>query len=61
MTIPDTEGFLDAGSCLPCTPEEERETVTALTREADENVNDGDLRYLISQRSVRRFLRCFSP
>ncbi|GJN20354.1 hypothetical protein PR202_gb07724 [Eleusine coracana subsp. coracana] len=49
MTIPSTEGFLHGESYLPCTPEEERDTVQALTREADENVKDGDLRYLVSQ------------
>uniref|UniRef100_A0A452Y8G1 Uncharacterized protein n=1 Tax=Aegilops tauschii subsp. strangulata TaxID=200361 RepID=A0A452Y8G1_AEGTS len=50
MTIPSAEGFLPAASCLPCTAEEERAAVDALTREADANVKDGDLRYLISQR-----------
>jgi len=49
MTIPSAEGFLQASSCLPCTAEEERELVDALTREAEENVKDGDLRYLVSQ------------
>ncbi|EMS62403.1 Ubiquitin carboxyl-terminal hydrolase 10 [Triticum urartu] len=49
MTIPSAEGFLPAASCLPCTAEEERATVDALTREADANVKNGDLRYLISQ------------
>ena len=52
MTIPSAEGFLQASSCLPCTAEEERELVRALTREAEENVKDGDLRYLVSKRSV---------
>ncbi|KAJ1257328.1 hypothetical protein BS78_K096800 [Paspalum vaginatum] len=49
MTIPSAEGFLQASSCLPCTAEEEREVVTALTREAEENVKDEDLRFLVSQ------------
>ncbi|KAG2549741.1 hypothetical protein PVAP13_9KG261500 [Panicum virgatum] len=49
MTIPSAEGFLQASSCLPCTAEEERELVRALTREAEENVKDGDLRYLVSK------------
>lgn len=49
MAIPSAEGFLQASSCLPCTAEEEREVVAALTREAEENVKDGDLRYLVSQ------------
>ncbi|KAF8646117.1 hypothetical protein HU200_065963 [Digitaria exilis] len=48
MTISSAEGFLQATSCLPCTAEEERELVAALTREAEENVRDGDLRYLVS-------------
>uniref|UniRef100_A0A0E0EW13 Ubiquitin carboxyl-terminal hydrolase n=1 Tax=Oryza meridionalis TaxID=40149 RepID=A0A0E0EW13_9ORYZ len=48
MTIPSAEGFLHAASCLPCTAEEERDLVVALTREAEENVKDGDLRYLVS-------------
>lgn len=50
MTIPSAEGLLQASSCLPCTPEQEREIVTKLAREAEENVKDGDLRYLVSQR-----------
>jgi len=62
MTIPSAEGFLQASSCLPCTAEEEREVVAALTREAEENVKDGDLRYLVSQRSVPSdFTRYPSP
>ena len=52
MTIPSAEGFLQASSCLPCTVTEEREVVDALTREAEKNVKHGDLRYLVSQRSV---------
>ena len=52
MTIPSAEGFLQASSCLPCTAAEEREVVDALTREAEKNVKHGDLRYLVSQRSV---------
>jgi hypothetical protein len=50
MTIPSAEGFLPAASCLPCTAEEERAAVEALTRDAEANVKDGDLRYLVSQR-----------
>ncbi|KAK1694163.1 hypothetical protein QYE76_010860 [Lolium multiflorum] len=49
MTIPSAEGFLPAASCLPCTAEEERAAVEALTRDAEANVKDGDLRYLVSQ------------
>ena len=52
MTIPSAEGFLQASSCLPGTATEEREVVDALTREAEKNVKHGDLRYLVSQRSV---------
>ncbi|KAF6983219.1 hypothetical protein CFC21_001467 [Triticum aestivum] len=66
MTIPSAEGFLPAASCLPCTAEEERATVDALTREADANVKDGDLRYLISQRykggpEISRKVICEDP
>ncbi|XP_072954131.1 ubiquitin carboxyl-terminal hydrolase 9-like isoform X1 [Typha angustifolia] len=50
MTIPNSEDFLSAGSCLPCTPEEEKETISELMREAEDNVKDGDLYYLISYR-----------
>ncbi|CAM0957127.1 unnamed protein product [Alopecurus aequalis] len=49
MTIPSAEGFLPAASCLPCTGEEERAAVEALTLDAEANVKDGDLRYLVSQ------------
>ncbi|XP_078151935.1 ubiquitin carboxyl-terminal hydrolase 9-like [Carex rostrata] len=48
MTIPNSEGFLSAASCLPCTPEEEKEIVVGLIKEADSNMKDGDLYYLIS-------------
>ncbi|PKA60058.1 Ubiquitin carboxyl-terminal hydrolase 10 [Apostasia shenzhenica] len=48
MTIPDSDGLLSPESCLPCTPEEERETIEELTREGDANLKDGDLFYLIS-------------
>ncbi|OEL16929.1 Ubiquitin carboxyl-terminal hydrolase 9 [Dichanthelium oligosanthes] len=49
MTIPSAEGFVQASSCLPYTAEGEREIVAVFTREAEENVKDGDLRYLVSQ------------
>jgi hypothetical protein len=49
MTISSAEGFLPAASCLPCTAEEERAAVDALTRDAEASVKDGDLRYLVSQ------------
>ncbi|KAJ1689237.1 hypothetical protein LUZ63_013392 [Rhynchospora breviuscula] len=48
MTIPNSEGFLSDASCLPCTPEEEKETVSGLIKEADANMKDGDLYYLVS-------------
>ncbi|XP_020093909.1 ubiquitin carboxyl-terminal hydrolase 9-like isoform X1 [Ananas comosus] len=50
MTIPSSEGFLAEGSCLPCTPEEEKDIVARLKREAEDNLKDGDLFYLISSR-----------
>jgi hypothetical protein len=52
MTIPNSEGFLSGASCLPCTPDEEKEIVSSLIREADSNMKDGDLYYLISHRSI---------
>jgi hypothetical protein len=56
MTIPNSEGFLSEASCLPCTPEEEKEIVSSLIREADSNMKDGDLYYLISHRSISLIL-----
>lgn len=50
MTIPNTEGFSPAENSLPCTPEEEKETVSELTRAADSNLKDGDLFFVISAR-----------
>ncbi|XP_073102323.1 ubiquitin carboxyl-terminal hydrolase 10-like [Elaeis guineensis] len=50
MTIPNSEDFLSAGSCLPCTPEEEKDTILELTRAAEANQKEGDLYYVVSQR-----------
>ncbi|XP_010908130.1 ubiquitin carboxyl-terminal hydrolase 9 [Elaeis guineensis] len=50
MTIPNSEGFLSAGSCLPCTPEEEKEIILELTRAAEANQKEGDLYYVVSLR-----------
>ncbi|XP_008811872.2 ubiquitin carboxyl-terminal hydrolase 9-like [Phoenix dactylifera] len=50
MTIANSEGFLSVGSCLPCTPEEEKEIVLELTRVAEANQKEGDLYYVVSQR-----------
>ncbi|KAJ6832182.1 ubiquitin carboxyl-terminal hydrolase 9-like [Iris pallida] len=50
MTIQNTEGFSPAENSLPCTPEEEKETVLELTRAADSNLKDGDLFFLVSAR-----------
>ncbi|KAG8088141.1 hypothetical protein GUJ93_ZPchr0010g8575 [Zizania palustris] len=64
MTIPSAEGFLETASCLPCTAEEERDLVAALTREAEENVKDGDLRYLVSHSwwvNWQRYVGLISP
>ncbi|KAL0904858.1 hypothetical protein M5K25_027016 [Dendrobium thyrsiflorum] len=50
MTIPTSGGLLSLESCLPCTPEEERETIMELTREAEANMKEGDSVYVISAR-----------
>ncbi|KAJ3682554.1 hypothetical protein LUZ60_015127 [Juncus effusus] len=47
MTIPNSEGFLSS-SCLPCTPEEEKEIVSGLIKHADDNIKEDDLYSLIS-------------
>lgn len=50
MTIPNSDGFFPAASCLPCTPEEEKETIKKLLRTSEASIKEGDLNYLISQR-----------
>ncbi|XP_020575146.1 ubiquitin carboxyl-terminal hydrolase 9-like [Phalaenopsis equestris] len=50
MTIMNSGDLLSLESCLPCTPEEERETIMELTREAEANLKEGDSAYVISAR-----------
>ncbi|KAK8915991.1 Ubiquitin carboxyl-terminal hydrolase 9 [Platanthera zijinensis] len=54
MTIPNSEGLLSLESCLPCTPEEEREKIKELTRDSD-NLKEGDTLYVISARWWRNW------
>ncbi|KAF5734940.1 Ubiquitin carboxyl-terminal hydrolase 10 [Tripterygium wilfordii] len=60
MTIPDSMFMLEnAGSCLPCTPEEELKIVTDLTNKAESHLKEGDLHYVVSKRwfsSWRRYV-----
>lgn len=52
MTIPDLEPMADIGVCdFPCTTEEERRVVTELTNEAEANLKEGNLYFVISNRS----------
>ncbi|WOL08121.1 ubiquitin carboxyl-terminal hydrolase 9 [Canna indica] len=50
MTIPNSEGFFQSESCLPCTPEEEKKIITELMGISDNSMKEGDLYYLLSQR-----------
>ncbi|KAJ4955135.1 hypothetical protein NE237_011918 [Protea cynaroides] len=51
MTIPDSGYLMDnEASCLPCTPEEEKRIVEELTKEAEDNLKEGNLYYVISNR-----------
>jgi len=54
MTIPDS-GFMmeNGGSCLPCTPEEEKKIVTDLRNESEHNLKEGNLYFVISGRFVQ--------
>lgn len=56
MTIPSSDGFFNGGSCLPCTPEEEKRIVDDLEAAAVSNRKEGDLYYIVSGRSVFLFL-----
>ncbi|KAF5734371.1 Ubiquitin carboxyl-terminal hydrolase 10 [Tripterygium wilfordii] len=60
MTIPDSMFMLEnAGSCLPCTPEEELNIVKELTNQAESHLKEGDLYYVVSKRwfsSWRRYV-----
>ncbi|XP_039138079.1 ubiquitin carboxyl-terminal hydrolase 9-like [Dioscorea cayenensis subsp. rotundata] len=60
MTIPSSAGFFPASSCLPCTPEEEKEIILELIKASDANLKEGDVFYLISSRwwrSWREYVR----
>ncbi|XP_042504881.1 ubiquitin carboxyl-terminal hydrolase 9-like [Macadamia integrifolia] len=51
MTIPNFGCLIDnEASCLPYTPEEERRIVEELTKEAESNLKEGSLYYVISNR-----------
>ncbi|KAG0472740.1 hypothetical protein HPP92_014597 [Vanilla planifolia] len=50
MTIPNSMDLISSASCVPCTPEKERELINELTKETDANLKEGDLFYLISTR-----------
>lgn len=49
MTILNSGDLLSLESCLPCTPEEERETIRELSRE-EANLKEGDSFHVISAR-----------
>lgn len=57
MTIANSGGLFSLESCLPCTPEEERETIKELTRDAEANMKEGDSVYVISARWWRNWQR----
>ncbi|XP_044486865.1 ubiquitin carboxyl-terminal hydrolase 9-like isoform X2 [Mangifera indica] len=50
MTIRDSSVLMmeNAGSCLPCTPDEERQIVQDLTNQSQIHLKEGNLYYLIS-------------
>ncbi|KAJ4951929.1 hypothetical protein NE237_028761 [Protea cynaroides] len=51
MTILDSGYLMDnEASCLPCPPEEERRIIEELTKEAESNLKEGNLYYVISNR-----------
>ncbi|XP_043715927.1 ubiquitin carboxyl-terminal hydrolase 9-like isoform X2 [Telopea speciosissima] len=51
MTIPNFGYLMDnEASCLPCTPEEEKRIIEELTKEAESNLKEGNLYYIISSR-----------
>lgn len=56
MTIPDSESMVEVGVCdIPCTPEDERRIVTELISEAEANLKEGNLYFVISNRSHTSF------
>lgn len=58
MTIPESGCYMDnETSCLPCTPEEEKRVVDELTKEAESNLKEGNLYYVLSNRWYMDWLR----
>ncbi|XP_065858457.1 ubiquitin carboxyl-terminal hydrolase 9-like [Euphorbia lathyris] len=57
MTIADSGCLMENGgsSCLPCTPEEERQIVKELMDEAELDLKEGNLYYVISSRWFTRW------
>jgi ubiquitin carboxyl-terminal hydrolase 4/11/15 len=43
-------GGVGGGSCLPCTPEEEKQIVEELNREAERDLKEGNLYFVVSSR-----------
>ncbi|KAL3742844.1 hypothetical protein ACJRO7_018193 [Eucalyptus globulus] len=51
MTIPDSGFMMDnGGSCLPVPPDEERRVVEELTNKSEDNLKEGNLYYVVSNR-----------
>ncbi|KAF2325762.1 hypothetical protein GH714_036668 [Hevea brasiliensis] len=56
MTIADSGCLMEnGGSCLPCTPEEERKIVKDLMDEAELDLKEGNLYYIVSARWFARW------
>lgn len=52
MTIADSGFMMENGaSCLPHTPEEEKRIIDELARKSEANVKEGNLFYVVSNRS----------
>lgn len=52
MTIPDSGYMMEENGAIgiPLTPEEEKRIVTELTNEAESNLKEGNLYYVVSNR-----------
>ena len=55
MTMIDSSCLMEnggggGGSCLPCTPEEEKQIVEELNREAERDLKEGNLYFVVSSR-----------
>ncbi|MCL7044181.1 hypothetical protein MKW94_030699 [Papaver nudicaule] len=58
MTIPESGCYMDNDtSCLPCTPEEEKRVVDELTKDAESNLKEGNLYYVLSNGWYMDWLR----